>query len=293
VVIYCRIQVAALNSKPRRTIETVWGPVPVPRRVAKSRGKAVRREHGQLSLGEVVTWGGRRSGAGRKRGQRPKVPHVARPTHRRYQPAHVTLRRAKGVPSLRSEAILGVLQGAMRSADDTFRITHYSVQADHVHLIVEADGEDHADGGLSRGMRSFVIRVALRVNELLRRKRGRVWGDRYHHRELATPSEVRSALVYVLANHLKHGEYDVGLVDPFSSGPWFQGWMQILDRPPDPSPVGNARTWLLDWGWHRGRDFIHLGEVPRSRGNALAARQPSRPPAHAMASRRVVVSSAA
>jgi hypothetical protein len=40
--------------------------------------------------------------------------------------------------------------------------------------------------------------------------------------------------------------------------------MQVLDRPPDPSPVDIARTWLLDWGWHRGRDYIQLGEVPRS-----------------------------
>jgi REP element-mobilizing transposase RayT len=264
VVIYCLIQVGPLNSKPRRELETVWGPVPVPRRATRSRAKATRREPGQLSLGEVVTWGGRRVGAGRKRALRPKVPHEARPAHRRYQPAHVTLRRAKGGPSLRVDRILCVLQEAMRSNDDRFRITHYSVQADHVHLIVEADSEAHADGGLSRGIRGFVIRVALRVNRLLRRKRGRVWGDRYHHRELTTPSEVRSALVYVLANHIKHGEYDVGLVDPFSSGPWFEGWMQVLERPPDPSPVAGARTWLLDWGWHRGRDYIYVGEVPRA-----------------------------
>jgi REP element-mobilizing transposase RayT len=176
----------------------------------------------------------------------------------------VTLRRAKGVPSLRIDRILRVLQQAMKATNDAFRITHYSVQADHVHLIVEADDHAYGDGGLSRGMRSFIIRIALRVNELLGRKRGRVWGDRYHRRELTTPSEVRNALVYVLANHLKHGELDVGLVDPFSSGPWFQGWMQVLERPPDPSPVMPARTWLLDWGWHRGRDFIHLGERPRA-----------------------------
>ena len=55
-----------------------------------------------------------------------------------------------------------------------------------------------------------------------------MWGDRYHRRELTTPSEVRNVLVYVLNNHLKHGEYDVGLVDPCSSAPWFDG----LDAPP-------------------------------------------------------------
>ncbi len=139
-------------------------------------------------------------------------------------------------------------------------------------FVVEADERDERsnDVGLSRAMRSFVIRIALRLNRALGRRRGKVWGDRFHARDLTSPSEVRKALVYLLANHIKHGAWDVGLVDPFSSGPWFQGWMQVLERPPDPPSVERARTWLLDWGWHRGRDYIHLGEMP------LAVRGPRR-----------------
>jgi len=41
-----------------------------------------------------------------------------------------------------------------------FRIVQYSVQADHVHLIVEAEN----DAVLTNGMRSFAIRFARRVN---------------------------------------------------------------------------------------------------------------------------------
>jgi hypothetical protein len=129
-----------------------------------------------------------------------------------------------------------------------------------VHIVVEAD--EHDD--LSRGMRSFAIRVARRVNRLLGRKRGHVWGDRYHSRELTSPRDVRNALVYVLANHLKHGETDVGYIDPCSSGPWFQGWMKKLEPPSEPGSVARARTWLLDWGWHRGKNYIIPGEVPRA-----------------------------
>jgi len=147
-----------------------------------------------------------------------------------------------------------------------FRVTDFSIQADHIHAIVEADerGYDSSDAGFSRSMRSFVIRLALRINKLLGRKRGHVWGDRFHARELTSPSEVRRVLVYLLSNHLKHGVDDVGLIDPFSSGFWFEGWMQVLDRPPAPRPLEPPRTWLLDWGWHRGRDFIHLGEVAKA-----------------------------
>jgi len=201
------------------------------RKEARAKRRLAWRAPGQLSLGEVVTWGGRRAGAGRRRALRANVPHRPREVHRDYQPVHVTLRRAKGVPSLRHQRLERVVRGAMRATtrarDGAFRVTDYSIQNDHVHLIVEADALGHHGDpvGLSRAMRSFVIRVALRLNKALGRKRGRVWGDRFRARELTSPSEV---------------------------------------RPPDPSPVEPARTWLLDWGWHRGRDYIHLGEVPRA-----------------------------
>jgi REP element-mobilizing transposase RayT len=144
-----------------------------------------------------------------------------------------------------------------------FRIVQYSVQSDHVHLVIESESA----AALTSGMRSFTVRVAMRVNWLLfGRRKGRVWGDRYHRRDLGSPKEVRYALVYVLSNHLKHGHATVGLVDPCSSGPWFNGWMHMRGPPPSDAPSGQpARTWLLDEGWwRRGGGFIHLGERPRA-----------------------------
>jgi hypothetical protein len=52
--------------------------------------------------------------------------------------------------------------------------------------------------------------MARALNRVLRRS-GRVWGDRYHRRDLATPHEVRHALVYVLDNVKKHQPADDGL----------------------------------------------------------------------------------
>jgi hypothetical protein len=71
-------------------------------------------------------------------------------------------------------------------------------------------------------------------------------------------------LVYVLANHLKHGEYDVGLLDPCSSGPWFTGWSHALEPPSEKTPVQPAVTWVLRKGWSTrgGGGPIRLGEVP-------------------------------
>jgi putative transposase len=231
--------------------EKTWG--------ADKKGSA---EGPQLSFAHRTSWGGPRKGAGRKGADRAKQLHVRRAAHSWWNPVLVTLRRAKGLPSLRCGLLERELRAAIRRTKrDDFRIVHYSVQADHVHMIVEADDAK----ALASGMKSFAVSGALRVNfRALRRKRGRVWGDRYHRRELTSPRQVRNALVYVLANHLKHGEVDVGVVDPCSSGPWFRDWMHPPPLPPEPSPVEPARTYLLGRGWHDGWNFVFMGEVPRA-----------------------------
>lgn len=168
----------------------------------------------QKGLDEVVGWGGRREGAGRPKGKWPKVAHLRRAEHKRHVPVHVTLRRERGLPSLREERPHNLLKEVVRSSQrEGFRIVHYSVQADHVHLIVEAETK----ALLASGMRAFAIRAARRFNrDVLRRRRGRVWGDRYHRHDLATPPEVRHALVYVLANGVKHRQVEPGELDPCS-----------------------------------------------------------------------------
>jgi len=214
------------------------------------------------SFADLPSWGGPRKNAGRKQAStRPNVRHRVRPAHRAWCPVHVTMRRAKGLPSLRSEIIHRELREAVRATRrDDFRIAEYSVQADHVHLIVEAE-----DGpALSAGMKSFSVRAARRLNTRVLRRRGSVWGDRYHRRDLGSPRAVRNVLVYVINNHLKHQATETGLVDPCSSAPWFRGWMQRVDQPPEASPVERARTWLLDRGWHGDIHFLHLGEAPRA-----------------------------
>jgi len=174
------------------------------------------------------------------------------------------MRRAKGLPSLRVQLLHDLLREAIRDTRrDGFRIVHYSIQNDHLHMLVEADDVAR----LTNGMKSFAVRVAMRVNRrVMARRRGKVWGDSYHRRELTTPSEVRSVLVYVLNNYLKHGEWEVGLIDPCSSAPWFDGWMHRREPiPPEPAAGQCATTWLLDEGWSTvGLGWIHVGEVPRA-----------------------------
>src|SRR5262249_16279599 len=127
-----------------------------------------------------------------------------------------------------------------------FRIIHFSIQRDHLHLIVKARDAS----ALARGVQGLGVRAARAVNRALGR-RGTVWGDRYHARALATPREVRAALASVLLNRRKH-EPTMRGIDPCSSGPWFDGWSRAPKAPRDPSPVAAPRTWLASVGWRKG-----------------------------------------
>jgi REP element-mobilizing transposase RayT len=163
-----------------------------------------------------------------------------------------------GLPSLRADAARVVIERAFRASRERFgfRLAHYSLQKNHVHLIAEADDQ----GALSRGIQGLLVRLARALNRLWAR-RGSIFSDRYHARQLRTPREVRAALVYVLHNARHHGLRILGF-DPFSSGPWFDGWSRKSTTPPR-FPGARARTWLLRVGW-RLHGLIGLDERPRA-----------------------------
>ena len=214
----------------------------------------------QLSFPAPRTWGGQRAGAGRKPapGRRPGVAHCARPPHSAAHPVHVTLRTGHAVRCLRAGRVFpAVLRALAAASHEGFRILHFSVQDDHLHLIVEADDTR----ALGRGLRGLAIRVARALNRALGR-RGRVWGDRYHARALTTPREVRHCLVYVLRNRSKHCEGERGL-DPCSSAMYFDGWRQPVGPVPPAPPVVRARTWLAASGWRR-HGLVDIDERPRA-----------------------------
>jgi REP element-mobilizing transposase RayT len=207
------------------------------------------------------TWGGRRRDSGRKpKGRRAGVPHRRRPIHQCRHPVHVTLRVLRGLPSLRSGRLFGAIRRGLSAANSSrVRIVHFSVQSNHVHLLVESESTT----SLARGMQGLGIRLARTINGCLGRT-GRVWADRYYGRPLRTSREVRHALVYVLFNARKHGAIGHG-IDPCSSGAWFRGWDRCVAPPHEAAPIAEARTWLLRVGWRRsGR--IRLTDAPKLEG---------------------------
>jgi REP element-mobilizing transposase RayT len=93
---------------------------------------------------------------------------------------------------------------AMRDASiiaalrERFRIVHISLQRTHVHMLVEAETK----AALARGMQGFQISAARNINTVLgdgkRRRRGKVFAERYHLEVITSPTRARHALAYVL-----------------------------------------------------------------------------------------------
>jgi len=203
-------------------------------------GRGTRKPK-QLQL-DLKTWGGKRRRAGRKpKGPRTLVSHKARAALRPQWPVHVTLRVREHVWNLRAPLCFAVVTRCLEVAKDRFgcRIVEFSVQGNHMHLLVEAVDKL----ALRRGMQGLVIRVARRLNRLMGR-RGPVFVDHYHSRALRTPTEVARARAYVLGNFAHHAE---------------QRGRQIGANRPDPCSsaaagprvVAEPRTWLMSVGWTR------------------------------------------
>jgi REP-associated tyrosine transposase len=173
--------------------------------------------------------------------------HVMRPVFSPRHPLHVTYSVVDGV-HLRRRVTYQAVKRALRNccAREGFRICHYSVQGNHIHLIVEADDRRI----LSRGMQGFGISCAKQINRALGRRKGQVFAGRYDATEIRHPKQVRNTLAYVLNNWRKHGtQGDVPRyveTDPCSSADYFDGWER---RPRLREPLALGRV-AVRWRGH-------------------------------------------
>ena len=148
--------------------------------------------------------------------------------------------------NLRSRRSFRVLSAAFAKGCDRrgFRLVHFSIQGNHIHLIVEASDEVR----LARGLQGLAVRIARGLNKLMGRV-GKVFADRYHAHVLRSPAEVARAVAYVLGNFFVHalrrGErVDATVTDEFTSA---ASWR--MEAP----LVAPPQTWLLCVGWRTAR----------------------------------------
>jgi putative transposase len=210
-----------------------------------------------------------RKGAGRKAAAARAgfVEHGRRPAHDEETPVHVTVRAVGGVPFLRSQRVFAAIRALFaRASEKGLRLLQFSVQGNHLHMIVEANEKI----ALARGMQRLLSRLAMTINAIAKRH-GKVWRDRYHRRDLTTPQQFRNALVYVLFNMRKHAASDRDAAlwsesfDPCTSFAWFTGWAPSMGPSVSavaragPSIVAAPQSWLASKGWER-RGLLRLDE---------------------------------
>jgi len=146
--------------------------------------------------------GGKRPGCGRKRKHSKGVAHRVREGVNHRTPLHINF---KYKTFIRNKICLRLLKRAiLNSRKHGLRIIHFSLQHNHVHLIVESDTNQQ----LTKGMRSLTVTFAKGLDQ------GRVQIERYHLHVLRSLRETKNAVQYVLFNSQKHGRK---VVDDYSS----------------------------------------------------------------------------
>lgn len=196
---------------------------------------------------------GRRHRSGRPRSKHSGVPHGRREEFAATVPLHVTLKIRPGLPSMRErrafQAVMRAFAGGKLGVEGKwgFRLTQYSVQSNHIHLLIEADSRAQ----LSSGMSGLKIRIARELNKVWNHS-GKVFHERYHEVVLSSPRQVRNALDYILHNGRRHGI--LGLerwLDPCSSTRWSDGFRDAIPDTNWPPTLARAQTWVLTKGWRR------------------------------------------
>jgi len=189
-----------------------------------------------------------------------------RPVLPNKTPVHITMRAVRGASQLRQDLVFKKVRHQLATANrGETRIVHFSVQRDHLHLIVEAP--DRAT--LARRMQGLASGIARVVNGLTKRRGQPFWRGRYHREDLASPRAVRNRLVYVINNFRKHDPGDVwdprATLDAASSAVWLNGWdpragpwlhalreSPLYEKlPPEELPVRRPQFWLTSTGWKR------------------------------------------
>ena len=185
---------------------------------------------------------------------------------------HITLRTVAEVRNLRTRVLARKLQRAMRRwCAPNFRVVHYTILNNHIHMIVEADDRKALPKGLQR-LNGGMARIINKHHG----RRGTLWRDRYHEQVLSSPAQVRNAIAYVLNNARRHMRGTRvravrGWVDDRSTAIWFPHWKSVAPgslfdvddrelRPPAP------RTWLLRTGWKKAGPSLDLERVPGPSG---------------------------
>ena len=158
------------------------------------------------------THGGRRPGSGRKRIHSAGVSHRERPQINHYLPLHVNFKYKLYIRNDHFKNIL--FKSYMNSSLKDLYVIYYSIESNHVHLIIET----LTNSSLTTGMKSLLNTITRFIGK------GTIQIERYHLHILRSPTEVSNAVNYVINNHEKH----TGKNDQTFSGMFYEPTTWLL-----------------------------------------------------------------
>lgn len=140
------------------------------------------------------------------------IRHTVRPRIHKTTMLHLTIKVRENKADIKNKRILKLLHHAIKRARlQRLKVLHYTLEYNHVHLLVEATNNQI----LHKGMQAFGITFSKWINRLKLRK-GTVYKHRYHFHALRSTRERKNALNYIFTNGVKHGRTR-SRIDPYNS----------------------------------------------------------------------------
>jgi REP element-mobilizing transposase RayT len=140
-------------------------------------------------------------GAGRPAMHDAGIRHRERPKLNKLSSLHLTIKIKKIKADLKNKSILKVLKRAICNARKKgLRVIHFSLEYDHVHLLIESPNNFN----LGRGMQSLGVTLVRGIN-VYKKSSGRVYKHRYHFRKIQSSRELKIVMNYIFNNGVKHG----------------------------------------------------------------------------------------
>jgi putative transposase len=222
---------------------------------------AAMKKPKQLEFKKVGGWSGYRRGAGRPN-RSQTVNHMRRPRVDFSKPLHITQKLKSGIPSLRRKDFERLFHGSLQGAKEAgLHVIQYSLQHDHIHMVVEVANNKKLRAGMYSLASSFARALQKKMGLT-----GGIFKGSFHMVVITSPTQMKRVLTYVLLNYCKHSKM-LEHLDPFSSGRFFVKWRELLGRKrwnpvleweiqgerEDAAVIGLSppQSWLARQGWLR------------------------------------------
>ncbi|MGZ3787896.1 MAG: transposase [Bacteriovorax sp.] len=163
------------------------------------------RRNTQISLINI-------KGAGRPAIHDAGIRHTSRPFLKKPSSLHLTVKIKKNKAGIKNKSILILLKRAiLNTRRQGLKVIHYSLEYDHVHLLIEAEN-NHV---LGKGMQAFGVTLSKAINRM-RKLKGGVYKHRYHFRKISGARELKNVMNYIFTNGLKHKTAQ-NIANPYNS----------------------------------------------------------------------------